>query len=316
MPRRRAILAILSAVISVPLSSAALALASGNLPENSLSSSALSNESVERFIPEPAKPEFSAPTRPHFVVARPRVVPPFPILLNRLVQSYVHDYVSRPESWEAGVQRSRPFFLEMTQALRAKGVPDDMLYLSFAESDFSDRGRGPWQFNKGTAQKYGLHVDRWVDERRDPVLSTKAAAEYLSDLHAEAGRDWRVAVVGWNGGDLAIDRYWLLRGENFDKFMDLLPGHTRVLMCRLMAFAFIAHNSAIYGVGHLDYNTPPSYHEVPVRGGTTLSQVAGSYHTTVAKLHALNPALLRDRVPPYANSYKVRVPLIRTAFAR
>ena len=219
-------------------------------------------------------------------------------------------------SFEGSVQRSRPFFLDMTNALRARGVPDDMLYLSFAESDFSKRGKGPWQFNKGTAQKYGLRVDHWVDERRDPVLSTRAAAEYLSDLHDAAGRDWRVAVVGWNGGDLAIDRFWLLRGEkNFNRFMDLLPGHTRALMGRFMAMAFISHNTATYGLSHFNYDAPPCYHEVAVRGGTMLTQVAGSYHTTVAKLHDLNPAILRDRVPPYAQSYKVRVPLIRTALA-
>jgi membrane-bound lytic murein transglycosylase D len=264
---------------------------------------------------DPVKLEPSSTPHSPFVVGPPKPVPPFPILLNRLVQEYVDDYVSQPASWEAGVQRSRPFFLEMTRALRARGVPDDMLYLSFAESDFSERGKGPWQFNKGTAVKYGLRVDQWVDERRDPVLSTKAAAEYLSDLHEAAGYDWRVAVVGWNGGDLAIDRFWLLRGENFNRFMDLLPGQTRALMGRFMAYAFMAHNSTRYGIIALDRDAPPEYHEVPVRGGTRLSQLAGSYHTTVARLHDLNPALLRDRIPPYAHSYKVRVPLLRTAFA-
>lgn len=289
-------------------------MASGSIPESALQSQSATSESSGIFTTSSPKTETS-PAHSPFIVSKPKAVPPFPILLNELVKGYVHDYVSRPASWEASVQRSRPFFLEMTQALRAKGVPEDMLYLSFAESDFSKRGKGPWQFNKGTAQKYGLRVDHWVDERRDPVLSTKAAAEYLSDLHDEAGWDWRVAVVGWNGGDLAIDRYWLLRGQNFDRFMDLLPGHTRALMGRFMALAFISHNSALYGVVNLDHETTPSYHEVPVRGGTTLSQVAGSYHTTVEKLHDLNPAILRDRVPPYAHSYKVRVPLVRTAFA-
>src|SRR5581483_7603275 len=251
-----------------------------------------------------------------FILSQPKPAIPFPIVLNRLVQSYVHDYLERPESLEASFERSRPFFLEMTKTLRAKGVPDDLVYLSFAESDFTKRGKGPWQFNKGTAQRYGLRIDHWVDERRDPILSTKAAAEYLSDLHDAAGRDWRVAIVGWNGGDLAIDRYWLLRGENFNRFMDLLPGHTRALMGRFMAVAFIAHNSAAYAIGNLDYNVASSYHEVPVKGGTTLGQVANSYKTTVQKLHDLNPAILRDRVPPYARNYKVRVPLVRTASAR
>jgi membrane-bound lytic murein transglycosylase D len=314
MPRRKAILSASLALILMPL----FAAASGFAIETPLAPTISAGPAIGdplNFNRDPVKLEPSSTLHSPFVIGQPRPVPPFPILLNRLVQEYVDDYLSRPASWEAGVERSRPFFLEMTEALRAKGVPDDMLYLSFAESDFSERGKGPWQFNKGTAQKYGLRVDQWVDERRDPVLSTKAAAEYLSDLHEAAGYDWRVAVVGWNGGDLAIDRYWLLRGENFNRFMDLLPGQTRALMGRFMAFAFMAHNSARYQIVHPDCDAPPEYHEVPVRGGTRLSQLAGSYRTTVAKLHDLNPALLRDRIPPYAHSYKVRVPLLRTAFA-
>ena len=314
MPRRKAILSASLALIFMPL----LAAASGFASETPLAPTISTGPAIgdpANFNREPVKLEPSSTVHTPFVVGQPKPVAPFPVLLNRLVQGYVDDYLSQPASWEASVQRSRPFFLEMTQALRANGVPDDMLYLSFAESDFSERGKGPWQFNKGTAQRYGLRVDRWVDERRDPVLSTKAAAEYLSDLHQAAGFDWRVAVVGWNGGDLAIDRYWLLRGDNFKRFMDLLPGQTRALMGRFMALAFMAHNSTRYRLVHLDYDAPPEYHEVPVRGGTMLSKLAGSYRTTVAKLHDLNPALLRDRIPPDAHNYKVRVPLLRTAFA-
>jgi peptidoglycan lytic transglycosylase D len=314
MPRRKAILSASLALILMPL----LAAASGFANETPLAptiSAGPGTGDPANFNREPVKLEPSSAVHTPFVVGQPKPVAPFPILLNRLVQGYVDDYLNQPASWESSVQRSRPFFLEMTQALRAKGVPDDMLYLSFAESDFSERGKGPWQFNKETAHRYGLRIDRWVDERRDPGLSTKAAAEYLSDLHQAAGFDWRVAVVGWNGGDLAIDRYWLLRGDNFNRFMDLLPGQTRALMGRFMALAFIAHNSTRYRLVHLDYDTPPKYHEVPVRGGTMLSKLAGSYHTTVAKLHDLNPALLRDRIPPDALSYRVRVPPLRTAFA-
>ncbi len=299
----------------LPLSGVMPVFGSDSPVDLSLPSAQAVSESPSTFTGGPAAPDSGATRRSPFVVSQPKSVPPFPIILNQLVKEYVHDYEQRPESLEASFQRSRPFFLEMTQALRARGVPEDMLYLSFAESDFSKRGKGPWQFNAGTARKYGLRIDHWVDERRDPILSTKAAAEYLSDLHDEAGYDWRVAVVGWNGGDLAIDRYWLLRGQNFNRFMDLLPGHTRALMGRFMAMAFIAHNSAVYGIGDPNPKVAPSYHEVPVRGGTMLSQVAGSYHTTVATLHDLNPAILRDRVPPNARTYKIRVPLVRTALA-
>ncbi|MGC1341252.1 MAG: transglycosylase SLT domain-containing protein [Candidatus Binataceae bacterium] len=265
--------------------------------------------------PAVAVPSLETVAPSPFIISKPRPVAPVPILLNSIVQKYVHDYLSRPDTLEASFTRSRPYLPEMARVMRSYGVPEDMVYLAFAESEFSRHGKGPWQFNKSTAEKYGLHVNRWVDERRDPILSTRAAAEYLADLHDAAGYDWRVAVVGWNRGDLAINRFWVMRGENFNRFMTKLPRDTRCLLGRFMAVAFIAHNSAAYGIGNVDYEAPPAYGQVSVRGGTTLVNIARGYHTTVTHLKELNPAILRDRVPPYARNYTVRIPLISTASA-
>jgi len=251
-----------------------------------------------------------------FIVSSPKGVAPFPILLNSIVQQYVSEYLSRPGTLEASFTRSRPYLPEMARVMRSYGVPEDMVYLAFAESEFSRHGKGPWQFTKATAQRYGLRVNHWVDERRDPILSTRAAAEYLADLHDAAGYDWRVAVVGWNRGDLAINRFWVMRGENFNRFMATLPRDTRCLLGRFMAVAFIAHNAAAYGIGNVDYDAAPAYSQVSVRGGTTLVNIARGHHLTVARLKELNPAILRDRVPPGASSYSVRVPeTSRTASA-
>ncbi len=261
------------------------------------------------MIPAPA----ATPARSPFILSQPKEVQPFPIILNHLVQEYVDAFLNRPDSLEDGFARSRPYLPQMVRVLRSYGVPDDLIFLAFAESEFTRRGKGPWQFNKATAQKYGLHVNHWVDERRDPILSTRAAAEYLADLHDAAGSDWRIAIVGWNGGDLAIDRYWSLRGDNFARFMSRLPRRTRTLLARFMAVDFIAHNAAAYGIGDVDYDAPPSYGHVEVRGGTRLSTIARSQHTTIYRLRELNPAILHDRVPPYAHNYQIRVPLIDTA---
>src|SRR5215469_4542614 len=124
MPRRRSILTALTAMLAVPLSAVALAYASGTLPESTLPSPGASSESPGQFISEPPRPESIGPAHSPFVLSKPKAVPPFPILLNELVRGYVHDYVNRPGTWEASVQRSRPFFLEMSQALQAKGVPE------------------------------------------------------------------------------------------------------------------------------------------------------------------------------------------------
>jgi peptidoglycan lytic transglycosylase D len=264
---------------------------------------------------ETVPPAVAPATKPVFVLSQPKPAPPFPILLNKVVQRYVAQYLDHPHLLEVGFERSRPYLHEMIQVMRAAGVPDDMVFLAFAESDFSHRGKGPWQFSVATARRFGLRVNHWLDERRDPILSTRAAAEYLSSLHDSAGDDWRLAVIGWNGGDLAIDRFWELRGTNFNRFMDLLPNATRTLLGRFMAVAFIAHNSAAYGIGDVDYDAPPPYREVLVHGGLSLTAVAHKYHTSVSHLRALNPAILRDRVPPSARTYRIRVPSAHSSYA-
>jgi transglycosylase-like protein with SLT domain len=254
-----------------------------------------------------------APTllsRSPFVHSEPRAAAPFPLLLNQAVRNYVEDFVDQPKGLELAFTRSRPFFPEMVEELKAQGVPDDLVYLTFAESDFSKGGKGPWQFTFDTAARFGLRVNKWLDERRDPILSTRAAAEYLAELHDQADNDWRVAVIAWNTGEGNLNRYWLLEGAtNYTKFADRLPRRTRQLLNRFMAVAFIAHNSATYGIGQVgDTEGDIGWTTQQFRGGTLLSSIARKFETTVSKLHELNPALRTDRVPPNLSSYVIRVP--------
>jgi membrane-bound lytic murein transglycosylase D len=246
-----------------------------------------------------------------FINSAPRAVEPFPILLNKAVQANVAEFLAQPDGLKLAFDRSRPFLPEMMTVMRQEGVPDDMVYLAFAESQFSKRGKGPWQFNRWTARRYGLRVDKWVDERRDPVLSTRAAAEYLADLHDQADKDWRVAVVGWNMGEGYLDRYWLLEGSNFTKFEGRLPRRTRQLLNRFMAVDFIAHNAVAYGIGPVSFAEQPSYEMHRFHAGTLLATVARLYRTTTAKIRALNPALRTDRVPPGGSgTYAIRLPML------
>jgi hypothetical protein len=243
-----------------------------------------------------------------FVHSETHPVAPFPLLLNRAVQNYVRDFLDQPQGLELAFERSRPFMPDMIKVMKQQGIPDDLVYLSFAESGFSKRGKGPWQFTAGTAARFGLRVNKWLDERRDPILSTKAAAEYLAELHDQADNDWRVALIGWNTGEGNLERYWLLQGANYNKFADRLPRRTRQLLSRFMAVAFIAHNSIAYGIGDVSYSDAPAWSTYKFKGGTLLSSIAREFETTVSKLRELNPALRADRVPPSDRSYGVRVP--------
>jgi membrane-bound lytic murein transglycosylase D len=244
-----------------------------------------------------------------YVLPLPQPVPPFPILLNQSVRRYLSDILSSPDHLQDTFDRSHPYLPDMVRVLRSYGLPDDLVYLAFAESEFSKGGKGPWQFNTDTAKRFGLHIDDYVDERRDPVLSTKAAAEYLATLHDEAGDDWPMTLIAWNNGDRAINKYWSLRGPKMERFGNRLPRRTRGLLGRFMAVAYIARHANSYGITPIKLDDPPAYETLPIRGGTPLSRVALDHGTTLERLHELNPALLSDVVPPNESSYSVRIPV-------
>jgi membrane-bound lytic murein transglycosylase D len=197
---------------------------------------------------------------------------------------------------------------EMVRELEMAGLPSDLIYLAFAESGFSPNGDGPWQLEKATARRFGLVINDWIDERRDPLKSTRAAAEYLATLHDATGSDWRMTLVAWNNGDGTIDRYSRLRSASYDRLMMKLPYRTRALMNRFMAVALIARHASDYGLDDVSFDQPPDYKILKVKGGTLLSSVSAITQVSVDAIRQANPAILRDRVPENFDSYDIRVP--------
>jgi membrane-bound lytic murein transglycosylase D len=241
-----------------------------------------------------------------FELGQPHKVPPFPLELNAAVQSYVDSYLAHSEGLKLSYARSAPYLTQMTEVLGQYGVPADLVYLAFAESSFSKAGAGPWQLTKATARRFGLMVNDFVDERRDPLKSTRAAAEYLAQLHDEVG-DWRLAIVAWNTGEGMLSKFVQERGDDFDLMASRLPVRTRSLLNRFMAVAFISRNAREYGIEDVVYAQPTPYVRIGVSGGTPLEQVAQITHTEVYEIKHLNPAILTDRVPP--GGYEVVIPL-------
>ncbi|MBF6570081.1 MAG: transglycosylase SLT domain-containing protein [Candidatus Binataceae bacterium] len=249
---------------------------------------------------------------PNFVRSNPRPVAPFPIVLNHTVRRYVEDMLAHPGGLDEAFARSRPYFTQMVRVLEQNGLPPDLVYLSFAESCFTSDGAGPWQLSKATARRFGLVVNNTVDERRDPIKSTRAAAEYLATLHDETD-DWHIALIGWNKGETVLDRFLGLRGIDYNRLLAQLPRTTSALMNRFMAVAVIAHHARDYGLQAITFTMPPSYRMVRVAPGTSLRTIATQQGTSVDRLRELNPALLRDRVPQRTAGFDVRVPVATKA---
>ncbi|HLB24989.1 MAG TPA: lytic transglycosylase domain-containing protein, partial [Nitrospirota bacterium] len=165
--------------------------------------------------------------------------------------------------------RSGKYMDMMKSILRENYLPEDLVFLALIESGFNPKAyswakaSGPWQFIKGTATRYGLKVNSWVDERRDPVKSTKAAAAYLRDLYGMFG-SWPLAMASYNCGEGNVARA-VNRNGTLD-FWELhktrhLPSETKDYVPKFVAAKMIANDPEKYGFYDIEYDDPFEYEE-------------------------------------------------------
>jgi len=161
-----------------------------------------------------------------------------------------------------------------------------------------------------TGRAYGLEVGAWVDERRDPVRSTYAAARHLRDLYREHG-SWHLAAAAYNSWSDRVRR--ALRGDRaredgaFWRARGRLPAETRRYVPRVLAAARVGRDPGLYGIPVPDRVPPLRFREVRVPGGVPLAEVARRYGAGERDVLALNPHLVRAMTPP-GRSWPVRLP--------
>jgi membrane-bound lytic murein transglycosylase D len=235
------------------------------------------------------------------------------------VQFYVEGFCGRMRDFfERALARSGKYRSMMADILRNEGLPEKLVYLALIESGFSThaysraQALGPWQFMRATALQYGLTINSWLDERRDPVLSTRAAAAYLKDLHEKFG-EWFLAAAAYNAGEgrvgTALQRsktndFWMLRQER--KHLKL---ETRDYVPKFVAAALIGREPERYGFEEISYEAPMEYDEVTVNEPLRLETVARLANTEVDIIKELNPALLRNFTPPTEGGFTLRLPV-------
>ncbi|RPI37999.1 MAG: LysM peptidoglycan-binding domain-containing protein [Nitrospiraceae bacterium] len=215
------------------------------------------------------------------------------------------------------LSRSGKYIDMMKEILRQKDVPENIVFLSLIESGFSPNAysvahaAGPWQFIASTAKRYGLEINWWKDERRDPVKSTGAAADYLKDLHNMFG-SWNLAMAAYNAGEGRIqkamkrsnaDNYWALLGTSHIKT------ETKEYVPRFIAANLIAANPQEFGFGDIEYHEPLSFDEVELDSPLDLSVAAECAGTTLEEMKRLNPELRRWCTPPDTAKYQLRIPV-------
>ena len=238
----------------------------------------------------------------------------FPIDLNDKVLAWVHEFTTNKRGFmERTLSRSTRFMPMVRQIFAEEHVPQDLAFLAVIESGFINSAHsyakavGMWQFMRSTGRIYGLNGNAWIEERRDPVKATRAAARYLRRLYEISG-DWYLALVGYNAGPLTTER--AIQNLGTRNFWDMhrskwLRDQTKNYVPEMCAAVLVGRFPEKYGL-QIEQLPPYAYETVAVDRMTSLPVLARFAGADVDALRELNPELLRATTPP--GHYELRVP--------
>ncbi|GAO04201.1 lytic transglycosylase domain-containing protein [Anaeromyxobacter sp. PSR-1] len=251
-----------------------------------------------------------------------------PIDVNEAVVAYVRFFQSPSvrAHFVKWLGRSHRYMERYRKILKEEGLPEDTVFLAMIESGFGNfaysraKASGPWQFIAATGKSYGLKQDFWVDERRDPERSARAAARFLKRLREQTG-DWRLAWAGYNAG---AGRILAAQKKGYDDFWAMadVPGkkvlraETKGYVPKLMAAAIITKHHEAFGFrqDEIERQAWTDYEEVDVPDATLLTVIARAAGVSEKEIIDLNPELRRACTPP--RPYKIKIPAERAqAFA-
>ena len=239
---------------------------------------------------------------------------------NDIVQRFIDRYMGRLRHSVSYMLGAANFYVPIfEEALEAYQVPLELKYLPVIESALNPKAvsrvgaTGLWQFMLGTGKMYGLEVNSLVDERRDPVRASYAAARYLRDLYRIFG-DWNLVIAAYNCGPGNINKA-IRRSGGFKDYWQLypyLPAETRGYVP-----AFIAANYAMNY--YCEHNICPMTTKLPLQTDTIvvdrdvhLEQIAAVLDLDIEMLRSLNPQYRRDIVPGTSKKYAIRLPMADT----
>jgi membrane-bound lytic murein transglycosylase D len=240
-----------------------------------------------------------------------------PVVYNDSVKKWIHYFSNRGrdyfETYSARGGRYAPMLGNM---LEDNGLPRDLIYLAMAESGFQAKAKsyakavGLWQFIPSTGRHYGLKIDWYIDERRDPIKSTIAASKYLKKLYEDYG-DWEIAASAYNAGEGKVNR--AIARYKTDNFWDLRKGRylkseTKNYVPKIMALAILGKNLNSFGFKDIEFHGPIDFIEIEVPSKTDLVTLAQEMKIDVEDIYSLNPELLRWYIPPTIEMYRLRVP--------
>lgn len=235
---------------------------------------------------------------------------------NDIVRKFIDMYATRLRQKVAFMLSANNFYMPIfEEALDLNDLPLELKYLPVIESALnpmavSSQGAvGLWQFMLRTGQLYGLTINSLVDERRDPIKSTRAAARYLKDLY-DIYHDWNLVLAAYNCGPGTINKAIRRAGGETDfwKIYNYLPNETRGYVPAFIAANYIMNYYCEHNISPMEMRMPEGSDTIHITRNLNLNQVADVCKINIDELRALNPEFKKDIIPVSTEPYALRLP--------
>lgn len=232
------------------------------------------------------------------------------------VKSYITNYFVKDRKKASDIiGRSQYFFPIFEQHIATHNLPRDLMYLAIVESALDPNAlsrsgaAGLWQFMKGTAKDYGLRIDKYVDERRDPEKSTKAAMEYLNDLYKRFG-DWSLVMAAYNCGPNRLSRK--LKKSKASSFWKVKPYLPKETQNYVPAFIGASYLMKFY----YDHEIIPNYlaeeftylDQTIIFENTSFQEIAILSGVSEETIELLNPCYIKRLIPANNEGMVLKLP--------
>ena len=236
---------------------------------------------------------------------------------NEAVRKFIDMYASRLRNKVSFMLAAANFYMPIfEEALDAYGLPLELRYLPIIESALNPSAvsragaSGLWQFMIGTGKIYGLESNSLVDERRDPIKATWAAARYLKEMYDIYG-DWNLVIAAYNCGPGTINK--AIRRANGEtdywKIYNYLPKETRGYVPAFIAANYVMTYYCDHNICPMETNIPASTDTVQVNKNLHFEQIADLCNVPLDQIKSLNPQYKKQMIPGDSKPYTLRLPI-------
>lgn len=238
-----------------------------------------------------------------------------PVAYNNTVKKWIELYLyKRKKSSSVLMGLSLYYYPFMQEIFDKYGVPEELIYLTIIESGLNPIAVSPmgatgiWQFMHGTGKAYGLEVNTFVDDRRDPLKATDAAARHLKDLY-NIFNDWGLAISAYNCGAGNVRKAIARSGGKLDFWgvKPYLPKETQNYFPAYIAALYLATYHSQHGIPTAKISIPFSVDTVMVHHELHFQQIADVLEIDIEEIKTLNPQYKRLVIPAYSEPYPLRL---------